>query len=62
MGSGSTPRSRRTRSTPSIGPATARSRSSVEPDRIVIRRAGEDGSADDGDSGSNDLDPDEFAA
>jgi hypothetical protein len=35
---------------------------SVEPDRIVIRRAGENGSADNGNSGSDDLDPDEFAA
>ena len=42
---------------------------SVEPDRIVIRRAGDEESADDdGDagsgsgSGSNELDPDEFAA
>jgi hypothetical protein len=34
---------------------------SVEPDRIVIRRAGED-SSDNGNSGSEDLDPDEFAA
>ena len=35
---------------------------SVEPDRIVIRRAGEE-SSDDGDgSGSEGLDPDEFAA
>ena len=34
---------------------------SVEPDRIVIRRAGED-SADNGNSGSDGLDPDEFAA
>ena len=34
---------------------------SVEPDRIVIRRAGE-GSSDDGNAGSEDLDPDEFAA
>ncbi len=35
---------------------------SVEPDRIVIRRAGEDASGDNGDSGSDELDPDEFAA
>ncbi len=35
---------------------------SVEPDRIVIRRAGEDTSGDNGDSGSDELDPDEFAA
>ncbi len=36
---------------------------SVEPDRIVIRRAGEDVSGDNGSgSGSDDLDPDEFAA
>ena len=38
---------------------------SVEPDRIVIRRAGdEESSEDDGgaSSGSNELDPDEFAA
>jgi len=35
---------------------------SVEPDRIVIRRAGEDTPGDNGDSGSDDLDPDEFAA
>jgi len=36
---------------------------SVEPDRIVIRRAGEDASGDNGDSGDSDgLDPDEFAA
>ena len=35
---------------------------SVEPDRIVIRRAGDNGSSDNGDSGSDDLDPDEFAA
>jgi hypothetical protein len=37
---------------------------SVEPDRIVIRRSGEDSSGDDGDgnSGSDGLDPDEFAA
>jgi hypothetical protein len=37
----------------------------VEPDRIVIRRAGEEESADDdggASSGSNELDPDEFAA
>ena len=34
---------------------------SVEPDRIVIRRAGDDASSDNGNSGS-DLDPDEFAA
>ena len=35
----------------------------VEPDRIVIRRAGEETSGDNGgDSGSDDLDPDEFAA
>jgi hypothetical protein len=34
---------------------------SVEPDRIVIRRAGED-SSDNGNSGSEELDPDEFAA
>ena len=34
---------------------------SVEPDRIVIRRAGEDSSGDNGD-GSDELDPDEFAA
>jgi hypothetical protein len=33
----------------------------VEPDRIVIRRVGDEPS-DDGDSGSDDLDPDEFAA
>ena len=36
---------------------------SVEPDRIVIRRAGDDDtSSDNGNSGSDDLDPDEFAA
>jgi hypothetical protein len=35
---------------------------SVEPDRIVIRRAGEDGSSENGTSGPDDLDPDEFAA
>ena len=35
---------------------------SVEPDRIVIRRAGEDTSGENGNSGSEDLDPDEFAA
>lgn len=40
---------------------------SVEPDRIVIRRAGEDGSGDNGsgdngNSGSDELDSDEFAA
>ena len=37
---------------------------SVEPDRIIIRRAGEDASGDngDGDSGSDGVDPDEFAA
>jgi len=35
---------------------------SVEPDRIVIRRAGDDTSGDNGNSGSEDLDPDEFAA
>ena len=35
---------------------------SVEPDRIVIRRAGDNGSSDNGDSGSDDADPDEFAA
>ena len=35
---------------------------SVEPDRIIIRRAGEDSSSDNGSSGSEDLDPDEFAA
>ena len=35
---------------------------SVEPDRIVIRRAGDDASSDNGNSGSDDLDPDEFAA
>jgi hypothetical protein len=36
---------------------------SVEPDRIVIRRAGEDESGDNGNnSGSDELDPDEFAA
>jgi hypothetical protein len=35
---------------------------SVEPDRIVIRRAGEDSSGDNGNSGSEDVDPDEFAA
>ena len=35
---------------------------SVEPDRIVIRRAGDDTSSDNGNSGSDDLDPDEFAA
>ncbi len=36
---------------------------SVEPDRIVIRRAGEDTSGENGSgSGSDDLDPDEFAA
>ena len=34
---------------------------SVEPDRIVIRRAGDEPS-DDGDPGSDELDPDEFAA
>lgn len=34
---------------------------SVEPDRIIIRRTGDEGSSDDGD-GSKDLDPDEFAA
>jgi hypothetical protein len=35
---------------------------SVEPDRIVIRRAGEDTSGENGNSGSEDVDPDEFAA
>ena len=35
---------------------------SVEPDRIVIRRAGEDASGDNGDSNSDELDPDEFAS
>ena len=35
---------------------------SVEPDRIVIRRAGDEPSDDDGSSGSDGLDPDEFAA
>jgi hypothetical protein len=35
---------------------------SVEPDRIVIRRAGEQTPGDNGDSGSGDVDPDEFAA
>jgi len=35
---------------------------SVEPDRIVIRRAGEDGSGDNGNSGSDDADPDEAGA
>ena len=40
---------------------------SVEPDRIVIRRAGEDASGENGSArtatpGSEDLDPDEFAA
>jgi hypothetical protein len=35
---------------------------SVEPDRIVIRRAGEETSGDDDGSGSEGLDPDEFAA
>jgi hypothetical protein len=35
---------------------------SVEPDRIVIRRAGDEGSGDNGDSGSDGLDPDEFVA
>jgi hypothetical protein len=35
---------------------------SVEPDRIVIRRAGEDTPDDNGDSGSEKLDPDEYAA
>ena len=35
---------------------------SVEPDRIVIRRAGDESPSDNGDSGSDDLDPDEFAA
>jgi hypothetical protein len=35
---------------------------SVEPDRIVIRRAGEETSGDDDGSGSDGLDPDEFAA
>jgi hypothetical protein len=35
---------------------------SVEPDRIVIRRAGEDTPGDNGDSGSEKLDPDEYAA
>jgi hypothetical protein len=35
---------------------------SVEPDRIVIRRAGDESPGDNGDSGSDDLDPDEFAA
>ncbi len=35
---------------------------SVEPDRIVIRRAGEDSSGDNGNSGSDDIDPDEAAA
>ena len=35
---------------------------SVEPDRIVIRRAGEDTSEDNGNSNSGGLDPDEFAA
>jgi hypothetical protein len=34
---------------------------SVEPDRIVIRRAGDE-NGDGGDSGSDGLDPDEFAA
>ena len=35
---------------------------SVEPDRIVIRRAGEDTSDDNGNAGSDELDRDEFAA
>jgi hypothetical protein len=35
---------------------------SVEPDRIVIRRAGEEPSGDNGDGGSDPPDPDEFAA
>jgi hypothetical protein len=35
---------------------------SVEPDRIVIRRVGDDASSDNGNSGSDDLDPDEFSA
>jgi hypothetical protein len=35
---------------------------SVEADRIVIRRAGEETPGDNGDSGANGLDPDEFAA
>ena len=35
---------------------------SVEPDRIVIRRTGDDASGDNGNSGSEDLDPDEFGA
>ena len=35
---------------------------SVEPDRIVIRRAGDDPSEDSAGSGSDGLDPDEFAA
>ncbi len=35
---------------------------SVEPDRIVIRRAGDEPASDDGNSGSGGLDPDEFAA
>jgi hypothetical protein len=35
---------------------------SVEPDRIVIRRAGDDTSGDNGDAGSADGDSDEFAA
>ena len=35
---------------------------SVEPDRIVIRRAGDESPSDNGDSGSDELDPDEFAA
>ena len=42
------PRGRRTtRSTPSTGPATGPSRSTVEEDRIVIRRAGDDATSDD---------------
>jgi hypothetical protein len=35
---------------------------SVEPDRIVIRRAGEESGDNGNNSGSDDLDPDEFAA
>jgi hypothetical protein len=35
---------------------------SVEPDRIVIRRAGDDASSENGNSGPDDIDPDEFAA
>jgi hypothetical protein len=35
---------------------------SVEPDRIVIRRAGEGTSGENGNSGSEDLDPEEFAS